>query len=227
MKHHTAKPARMLIAMVGRRKGDALVSVAKAAGGRGGTITLGKSLGSSRLLRALSLADIQVDVVFIAMADEADAVLKAVRQAAEHEKKLRGSAVLVELPELFVRKSVPARDNASAPQGAETRSERMESGYKLISVIVNSGYGDDVMAAARKAGASGGTLLNAHGTGTEDDVKFFGITLVPEKDMLLIVAEQDKVKAIVEAIGTVPTLNEPGGGVIFTQNVEEFIVLGS
>lgn len=102
----------------------------------------------------------------------------------------------------------------------------MESGYKLIVVIVNSGYADDVMANARKAGASGGTIINAHGTGTAEDVKFFGITLVPEKEMLLIVSEQSKMRGIVEAIATVPTLSEPGGGIIFNMNVEEFILLG-
>ena len=64
----------------------------------------------------------------------------------------------------------------------------MPSGYKLITVIVNSGYADDVMAVAKKAGASGGTILGARGTGTEEDVKFFGITLVPEKEILLIVS---------------------------------------
>ncbi len=102
----------------------------------------------------------------------------------------------------------------------------MESGYKLISVIVNSGYAEDVMAAARKAGASGGTIINARGTGTEDDVKFFGITLIPEKEMLLIIAEQDKVDDIYEKISEVPTLAEPGGGIFYSINVEKFVLLG-
>ena len=102
----------------------------------------------------------------------------------------------------------------------------MESGYTLITVIVNSGYAEAVMAAARGAGASGGSILNARGTGTEEDVKFFGITLVPEKEMLLIVSENEKVAAIVEAVSGVETLNKPGGGVLFTMNVDEFILLG-
>lgn len=102
----------------------------------------------------------------------------------------------------------------------------MPSGYKLITVIVNSGYADDVMAVAKKAGASGGTILGARGTGTEEDVKFFGITLVPEKEMLLIVSEEGNVDLIVEAIAGVPSLNEPGGGIIYSMNVEEVIILG-
>ena len=102
----------------------------------------------------------------------------------------------------------------------------MESGHTLISVIVNAGFANDVMEAARKAGARGGSILTARGTGTEEDVKFFGITLVPEKEMLLIVAARDKMAPILEAISQTPILNVPGGGIVFTMNVEDFIVLG-
>ena len=82
------------------------------------------------------------------------------------------------------------------------------------------------MAEARKAGAAGGTILNARGTGKEEDVKFFGITLVPEKEMLLIVTEDSKAPAILEAIRKIPHLTEPGGGIVYAMNVEQFIVLG-
>jgi len=102
----------------------------------------------------------------------------------------------------------------------------MESGYKRITVILNRGYADDVMAIARKAGAKGGTVLDARGTGTEEDVKSSGISLVPEKEMLIIIAKNDKVNAIIDAIGTTLYLCKPGGGVIFTTNVEQFIALG-
>ncbi len=225
MNDHVVKPATMLIALVGRRKGEELVSIAKTAGARGGTIMFGKSLGDNKILQALSLADIQIDVVYILMGNEAPAVLAAVKQHAENDpRRLQGLGIVMAVPEMQMRKASGSIDDNVV--GNQSRSEPMESGYKLISVIVNSGYADDVMAAARKAGAIGGTILNAKGTGTEEDVKFFGITLVPEKEMLLIVSEQNGVQAIMDALGTVPTLNEPGGGIAYTQNVEEFIVLG-
>jgi hypothetical protein len=50
--------------------------------------------------------------------------------------------------------------------------------HELISIILNTGYADDVMAAARAAGAPEGTSINARGTGTEEDVKFFGLILI-------------------------------------------------
>lgn len=224
MQNHIAKPAKMLICFMARHKGERLVEAAKKEGARGGTLAPGQSLGNSKLLQALSLADIQQDVVFMVMGGEAPAVLSAIKAAAAKEpKKLAGTAVVLEVPELFIRRS--GRETLTGSH-KEARSESMESGYKLITVIVNTGYADDVMAEARKAGANGGSIINARGTGTEADVKFFGITLVPEKEMLLIVADKDKVEPIVQAIATVPTLSEPGGGIIFTVNVEEFILLG-
>ncbi len=102
----------------------------------------------------------------------------------------------------------------------------MESGYTLLTVIVNHGYADDVMAQARRAGARGGTILTGRGTATGEDVKFFGVTLVPEKEVLMIVTEKTLVDPILDAIRTVPTLAEPGGGIVYSMNVEEFILLG-
>jgi nitrogen regulatory protein PII len=68
--------------------------------------------------------------------------------------------------------------------------------------------------------------LGARGTGTEDDVKFFGISLAPEKEMLLIVADGANAQSILEAVGRLPIFSEPGGGIMFTTPVEEFFTLG-
>ena len=98
--------------------------------------------------------------------------------------------------------------------------------HVLVSFIVNRGYADDAMAAARTAGAKGGTILNARGTGREEDVKFFGVTLVPEKEILLVVTEAGKAEAIVEAVRALPCLEAPGSGIAFSLAVEEFATLG-
>ncbi len=226
MQIHSAMPAKILICLVGRRRGDTLVAAAKAAGARGATVAPGKYSGDNRLLHALSLDDVRQDVVYIVMGEEADRVTAAVKAVGVAAPlKMGGLAMFMEATTLYTRFDSPSNRQNPASAPAE-RSTRMESGYKLINVIVNSGYANDVMEAARKAGARGGSILTARGTGTEEDVKFFGITLVPEKEMLLIVTESDKVAPIVAAIGQVPTLAEPGGGIVFSMNVEEFIVLG-
>lgn len=102
----------------------------------------------------------------------------------------------------------------------------MDSPHTLITCIVNRGAADEVMDAARKAGATGGTILNARGTGKEEDVKFFGVQLVPEKEMLLILVGSGQTGAVLDAIRKVPYLAQPGSGIAFCVDVERFMTLG-
>ena len=214
------KPGTLLVCFVGRNKGERLVNAAKQAGARGGTLALGKTQADNRFLQACCLADMQQDIVLILLGAERRAVTEAVKAAAL-DKKLEGIAVTLDVSDILFRP-----DGAEQALQQETEREIMESGHKLITVIVNNGYAEDAMAVARQAGAKGGTILTARGTGTEEDVKFFGITLVPEKDMLMIVAAKNIAPAIMKAVSGMPGLCEPGGGIIYSMNVEEFITLG-
>ena len=72
--------------------------------------------------------------------------------------------------------------------------------HELICVILNEGCSDLVMAAARPAGATGGTVLAGKGTGAHESEKFLGISLANEKDVVLIVAEKTRKAAIMKAI---------------------------
>ena len=76
----------------------------------------------------------------------------------------------------------------------------MNTTHELIVVILNEGCSDMVMAAARPAGATGGTVLYGKGTGARESEKFLGISLASEKDVVLIVAEKTKKAAIMKAI---------------------------
>lgn len=102
----------------------------------------------------------------------------------------------------------------------------MHTPHTLITCIVNKGMAEAVMEVARKAGASGGTILPARGTGKEEDAKFFGFPWVPEKDMLLMLVGADLTGKVLEAIKKVPALEEPGSGISFCIDVERFISFG-
>ena len=102
----------------------------------------------------------------------------------------------------------------------------MDSPHTLITCIVNKGTADEVMDAARKAGATGGTIMAARGTGKEEDVKFFGVQLVPEKEILLILVGSGLTGKVLDAIRSVPCLAEPGSGIAFCTDVDRFMTLG-
>ena len=97
---------------------------------------------------------------------------------------------------------------------------------KLLINFINRGCGLSLETASQKAGARGGTILNARGTSTEDDVQFFGVSLAPEKELLIIISEADQSTAIFQTLSSQPVFSEPGGGIIFTTNVEQLITLG-
>ena len=99
----------------------------------------------------------------------------------------------------------------------------MESDDTLITFIVSHGDAYDVMTVAREAGAKGGTILNAHGTLRGGDVEFFGMTLGTEKEMLIIVAENDLAKKILDAVKDLPVFQKTGGGIIYTTDVKRFM----
>ena len=63
-------------------------------------------------------------------------------------------------------------------KGSETMPE---SAYEMIIAVANQGYIEPIMEAARSAGAGGGTVIHAKGTGMEGMGKFFGVSLAAGK----------------------------------------------
>lgn len=92
--------------------------------------------------------------------------------------------------------------------------------YDLIVTIVNRGFADEVMRAANKAGAFGGTIINARGTGAHEQKKFFGTVIEPEKEMVLILTERGNRNPIMESIGTEAGLSKEGMGICFSLPVD-------
>ncbi len=94
-------------------------------------------------------------------------------------------------------------------------------GYKLIAAILPKGATGKVMDAARNAGAEGGTILLARGTGVHEARRFFGISLNTEREMLLILVEERKVQEILGAVVNAGRLDEPARGIAFVLSVDE------
>jgi nitrogen regulatory protein PII len=95
----------------------------------------------------------------------------------------------------------------------------------LIISIVNQGYSDELMNTARAAGASGGTVLNARGQAHEGAVKFFGISVQDEKELILILTDREKKVAIMRAICETHGLNSKAQGIVFSLPVDHVLGL--
>ena len=97
--------------------------------------------------------------------------------------------------------------------------------YEMIVCIVNTGFSDAVMSAARAYGAKGGTVLHARGTANAEAERFFKITIQPEKEVVMILVptaiKDDILHALYKDVG----LNSPGQGIAFTLPVDATVGL--
>lgn len=95
-------------------------------------------------------------------------------------------------------------------------SELKNTEYELLVVISEAGYSDEIMDAARKGGAGGGTIIHAKGTGNEDSQSFLGVTLAAEKEMIYIVVKSSEKNAIMKAVMDEAGLNSDAKSIVFS-----------
>ena len=97
--------------------------------------------------------------------------------------------------------------------------------FEVIICIVNSGFSDEVMDAARKAGAKGGTVLRGRGTANPEAESLFGIAIQPEKEIVMILAKKSLKNDILHNLYNAVGLDTPGHGIAFTMPVESVVGL--
>lgn len=101
----------------------------------------------------------------------------------------------------------------NAPDGAVPE---MKFEHELIMAIINEGHTDTVMDAARSAGAAGGTVLHAKGTGGKQAEKFLGVSIAQEKELIIIVSKASEKAKIMKAIAEQAGPGTPSGAISFS-----------
>ena len=97
--------------------------------------------------------------------------------------------------------------------------------FKLIISLVEDDKTDAVMDAARRAGATGTTIIsNARGAGLKEAKTFFGLSLETQRDVLLFLVEEHLSRHILETINEVGEFeSKPGTGIAFQIDVEDAV----
>lgn len=206
----------MIFGIVPRDEAELLTNAALHAGAQGGTISRGKGTGANNFLQILGFGDSNKDIVYVLVPEEqTKTIMDAMIFAAAEKKQPFGIVFSTKVSQFMKAGLLTGKEDTMA-----------DTTHQLITIIVNKGFADDAMAAARNAGATGGTILSARGTAKSGDEKFFGMDIVPEKDMLLILAENSKVQDILDAVRNLECLSKPGIGIAFTNPAENFTLLG-
>lgn len=108
--------------------------------------------------------------------------------------------------------------------------ERKEAGmteneYSMIMAIVNQGFSEDVMNAARPKGASGGTVFHSRRIGNEEAMKFWKISVQEEREIVIILAQKEDKRPIMEAIGEKCGMESKAQGIILSLPVDRIVGL--
>lgn len=202
-----------VIAITDRDRSDKMGALYRSAGLHMILTTLGKGTATNEQLSLLGLdATDKAVISAVADGDEAKQLLTAAKRRLFID--IPGNGVMLTIP----LKSVAGGKTLAYLTGSTMKGgkPKMEFEHELIVVILNEGYSDSVMDAARAAGAGGGTVLHAKGTGSSRGEKFFGVSLADEKDLVYIISHKDEKAAIMRAIAEKTGPGTAAGAICFS-----------
>ncbi|MCL2539392.1 MAG: P-II family nitrogen regulator [Oscillospiraceae bacterium] len=190
------------------------LKIAKKYGIKGGTVSIGHGTVKSRLLHVLGIYDVRKEVItMIADKESVSEAIKGISNEMEFHKPHHGIAFTIPVAEFFRGKN----ETTNHP----VISEEKEVVYNIIYVIVDKGKAEDVIEASNKAGAQGGTIINARGAGVHEVQKLFSVEIEPEKEEVFIITKTELKDGIVESVRTHLKIDEPGNGILFVMDVDE------
>ncbi len=204
----------MLILVAKRGEGDKFASILSENGAKLGIMTYGKGTAPSKILGILGIGESEYDVTMSALPTEKAESLMELLHA---ELRENGSGIAFTVPtDNYINNRARKKIGLELKEDNSMDINAKNESHSLIVVITNSGYSEETMERARSAGATGGTVIHARGTGPKSAKTFFGISIQPEKDMILIVSPAENVEAITKAIDADETLRAEAHPVSFS-----------
>ncbi len=192
-----------------------ILNKAKECGVSGSTIFMGRGTVNNALLNFFSLYDERKEIVLLGTdSHTASHVLVELNKEFQFEKPNRGIAFTTSTCEIV---------GSRCYESEKTKEERgvNKPMYQIIFAIVNRGKAEDVIDAAKAAGAKGGTIVNARGSGENENIKIFNMDIEPEKEIVMILSKEDITDAIVSSIRENLGIDKPGNGIIFVQDINK------
>ena len=225
MRAESAEPVvKLLVTIMDRGKGERVVDFYRSRGLPYHFITLGFGTANSQILDYFGLSETEKDIVLtLVQGDHSRRLLEDTTN--DFRMTGPGRGILFTLPLSGVSGRVPQilehiKEKEAAGMEEKREPTKEEEGKKvpfdLVLTVVERGNVDAVMQAASKAGARGGTVLHAKGTGSKRGEKFFGVSLADEKDMVYIIAYADEKAAIMRAINENAGPGTKAGAICFS-----------
>mgnify|MGYP000620049758 FL=1 len=184
-------------------------------------ITLGEGTARGDILDYLGLEASEKMVIFN-FVQQRDWMLtkKDLQRKLQIDAPGEGIAFLVPLSSIGGKRTLQfLLDRQELPESEE--STLKDTTYELIVAIADQENLEMVMDAARGAGAYGGTVIHAKGTGMEYAEKYLGVTIAAEKAMIFIVTKKDQKNSIMKAIMEQAGMQTPAKTIVFSLPVTD------
>ena len=208
-----------LVTITDRPTTDAFLKLYKSFGVDVSLRTVGAGTAVQETLSTLGLEKTEKAVLFaIITADSWPRIQKALRRQMRIDVPGTGIAFIVPVSSIGGKRALLFLTEHQTLELKE-ESTLKDTRYDLLLVIANQGYTGSIMDAARAAGAGGGTVIHAKGTGMEGAAKFMGIDLVNEKELVLIVSRTSEENAIMKAI--MDNADKKAGSIVFSLPVTD------
>jgi nitrogen regulatory protein PII len=213
-----------LLAVVDRETEPRLEGVFTSAGTVVGLSQPASGTAGSEILKRFGLASTEKRIVMtVATGAQQRMIFQMARKLLYLD--IPGNGILAAIP----IKAVAGRQTLSYLTDSEITggTPSMDFEYELIVVVINAGYADTVMDAAREAGAGGGTVLHAKGTGSMRGEKFYNMRFADEKDMVYIVAHKSEKAAVMKAVNQKAGPDSEARGICFSLPISSVMGLRS
>ena len=216
----------MVVTIVDRGKSEKVVDLCQSEGVPIHLVSLGHGTARSEMLDLLGLGETKKDTV-ISFVPEYSVCPLLDRMAERMSMRYPGKGISFAVP----LSSVSGKMYRALTEQTQPNEERKgsvmacEGKYELVVALINRGYTDLVMEAARQVGAPGGTVLNTRGIGSEHVEQFLGISIQAEKEVVFLVVPSEKRQDVMQAISREAGLKTPAKGVVLSLPVSHAIGL--
>lgn len=188
------------------------------------TITNASGTASPSLLDYFGLAETKKDVYLAIVPDYLEMkVLDKLKSLFKLEKE--GTGIAFTIPISSSNKFLSDVFNKSDVGESDDEMKKEEGNYHLIITIVMEGYLEQVMAAVKRAGGNGGTVIKARGLANVMPTKILGFNIEPERELVLNIVDNENKNKIMEEISKEVGIKTPGKGVCISLPISEAIGL--
>ncbi|MEL3912766.1 P-II family nitrogen regulator [Treponema pedis] len=212
------KDCSLLIILVPFGHAPKIVKYAKENGMVGATVMLAFGTVKNKILDFLGIREIRKELILTAGRTE---FLNELMGKLENKFKItrKNFGIAFTIPLMYINHK--QLNNDEKINFKNFKDEEIKTMKSAIFTIVNRGKAGEVVDASLQAGARGGTIINARGSGLNQTMRIFDMEIEPEKEIVLTVVDDTKLDGIVQSIREKSDVEKDGHGILFVLPVSK------